>query len=79
MADHNRAFDHNSDGSISREELRTAMTQYGHTFTLDECEEMFKEADTNRDGRIDFEEFVRMMSQDNIQVNYALPAPSFNH
>ena len=41
-----RAFDHNADGIISKEELRDAMTRYGHTFSVEECDEMFQEAGT---------------------------------
>ena len=58
------AFDHNNDGSISKEELREAMTRYGQMFSAAECEEMFREADANGDGSIDFEEFLKMMMED---------------
>ena len=44
VCDFCRAFDHNADGIISKEELREAMTRYGHTFTVEECDEMFQEA-----------------------------------
>jgi len=56
-----RAFDHNGDGSISREELRDAMRSFGHTLSAEECDEMFREADLNRDGIIDWNEFLEMM------------------
>jgi Ca2+-binding EF-hand superfamily protein len=56
-----RAFDHNGDGTISKEELKEAMQRFGHSFTEDECDEMFLQADTNGDGAIDWEEFVEMM------------------
>lgn len=56
-----RAFDHNGDGNISREELKDAMIRFGHTFSAEECEEMFQEADLNADGKIDFDEFLQMM------------------
>ncbi|TRY79247.1 hypothetical protein TCAL_10271 [Tigriopus californicus] len=66
-----RAFDHNNDGSISKNELRDAMTRYGHTFSLEEAEEMFAEADLNADGKIDFDEFLTIMMQSHHSVNYA--------
>jgi len=56
-----RAFDHNGDGSISKDELKDAMVRFGQTFSQDEAEEMFREADLNRDGKIDWEEFLEMM------------------
>ena len=36
-----RAFDHNGDGSISRDELLDAMRRFGHSFSEAECDEMF--------------------------------------
>ena len=36
-----RAFDHNGDGSISRDELLDAMQRFGHSFSEAECDEMF--------------------------------------
>jgi len=56
-----RVFDYNNDGSISKEELKDAMVNFGTRCTDDEFEVMFCEADKNRDGKIDFEEFVMMM------------------
>ena len=60
------AFDHNNDGSISKDELREAMTRYGQMFSAAECDEMFREADANGDGSIDFEEFLKMMMEDQV-------------
>ena len=37
-----RAFDHNGDGSISKDELKDAMVRFGQTFSQDEAEEMFR-------------------------------------
>jgi len=56
-----KVFDHNNDGSISREELRDAMVNFGTRFTDEEFSVMFAEGDKNDDGRIDFEEFSAMM------------------
>ena len=47
------------------------MTRYGHTFSLEEADEMFQEADVNGDGNIDFDEFLGMMMQSHHTVNYA--------
>jgi len=56
-----RVFDHNNDGSISKEELREAMVNFGERVTEEEFAVMFAEADKNKNGRIDFDEFVDMM------------------
>jgi len=56
-----RVFDHNNDGSISKEELKEAMVNFGTRVTDEEFQTMFAEADQNNDGMIDFDEFVMMM------------------
>jgi len=56
-----RVFDHNNDGTISKEELKEAMVNFGTRVTDDEFQTMFAEADQNNDGLIDFDEFVMMM------------------
>ena len=42
-----RAFDHNGDGTISKDELKEAMQRFGHSFTEDECDEMFVQVSHN--------------------------------
>jgi len=56
-----RVFDYNNDGSISREELREALVNFGERCTEEEFSVMFLQADKNKNGRIDFDEFVDMM------------------
>ncbi|XP_023337806.1 calmodulin-beta [Eurytemora carolleeae] len=56
-----RVFDHNNDGSISKDELKEAMVNFGTRCTDEEFDLMFLEADRNNDGKIDFDEFVAMM------------------
>lgn len=56
-----RVFDYDNDGSISKEELREAMVNLGQRCTEEEFALMFAEADKNKNGRIDFDEFVDMM------------------
>ncbi|KQJ84031.1 calcium-dependent protein kinase 12 [Brachypodium distachyon] len=53
-------FDKDNSGYISREELKQAMTEYG---IGDEAniKEVLDEVDKDKDGRIDYEEFVEMM------------------
>jgi len=56
-----RVFDYDNNGSISKEELREAMVNFGQRCTDEEFDAMFAEADKNMNGRIDFDEFVEMM------------------
>ncbi|GMI82464.1 calcium-dependent protein kinase 29 [Hibiscus trionum] len=55
-------FDKDSSGFITRDELRQAMTQYGmgDEATIDE---VIEDVDTDKDGRINYEEFVAMMKR----------------
>jgi calmodulin len=56
-----KAFDRDGDGFISAKELKFVMETLGETMTLEEAEEMLKEADSDEDHRINYEEFLRMM------------------
>ena len=56
-----KVFDMDRDGFISPWELRHVMTNLGGELTDEEAEEMFSNADIDGDGRISFEEFVKMM------------------
>merc|ERR1711935_261928 len=55
-----KVFDKDGNGYISKSELKTVMTNLGQTLTDDEIEDMIKEADLDGDGRVNYEEFVRM-------------------
>ncbi|KAI8644871.1 hypothetical protein BD408DRAFT_430146 [Parasitella parasitica] len=54
-------FDKNGDGQISQEELKEAMGGLGENLTDAEIKDMMHDADANRDGFIDFEEFKALM------------------
>ncbi|XP_002738869.1 calmodulin, striated muscle-like [Saccoglossus kowalevskii] len=54
-------FDLDGDGFISQDEVRRIRDHLGETTSDAEIEEMFDEADTNKDGLISYIEFVRMM------------------
>ena len=47
-------LDLDKDGFISAEELQHALTKTGDTFTDAEIKELIKIADTNKDGKIDY-------------------------
>ena len=56
-----KVFDKDGNGFITSQELRHVMTNLGEKITEKEADEMIKEADLDGDGRIDYEEFVKMM------------------
>ena len=55
-------FDESGDGFISEDELFEAMQKFGENITREELRDIMNEADSNNDGQIDYEEFVKMMS-----------------
>ena len=52
-------------GYISVEELRFVMENLGDKMPAEEIDEMLLEADKNRDGAIDYDEFVHMICKGN--------------
>lgn len=54
------AVRHTCTGFISAAELRHVMTNLGEKLSENEVDEMIREADTDNDGQIDYEEFVRV-------------------
>ncbi|XP_061172568.1 uncharacterized protein LOC133181934 isoform X2 [Saccostrea echinata] len=56
-----RVLDINGDGFISKEELREVLTKMGETLTDQEVDEMMEKADKNKDGKIDYDEYVDVM------------------
>ncbi|KAL8514818.1 hypothetical protein ACS0TY_013781 [Phlomoides rotata] len=61
-----RYFDKDNSGYITRDELRHAMTQYGmgDEATIDE---VLDDVDTDKDGRINYDEFVAMMMKGTVE------------
>ena len=55
------AFDRDGNGVINTEELLAMMNQLGDRITKEEAEKMIQEADHDKDGVIDFNEFSLMM------------------
>ncbi|KAG2228186.1 hypothetical protein INT45_009233, partial [Circinella minor] len=56
-----KVFDKNNDGTISANELRNVMNNLGEKISEAELEQMLLEADANKDGVINYEEFVKML------------------
>ncbi|XP_021568564.1 calmodulin-like [Carlito syrichta] len=57
-----RVFDKDGNGYSSAAELRHVMTNSGEKLTDEEVDEMIREADIDGDGRVNYEEFVQMMT-----------------
>lgn len=62
-----RMFDKNKDGHISATELMTIITGFGKgddKFSTKEAMEMISEVDKDKDGRININEFILLMTTD---------------
>ncbi|KAL7037656.1 hypothetical protein ACKWTF_009318 [Chironomus riparius] len=56
-----RVFDRDSNGYITRDELQRAMQMIGETVTDSQLNDMLALADLDKDGRINYEEFARLL------------------
>ncbi|XP_030885537.1 calmodulin-like protein 5 [Leptonychotes weddellii] len=56
-------FDLDGNGRISVDELKQAMAKLGQTLSQEELDAMIQEADTDKDGQVDYKEFLRILSQ----------------
>jgi calmodulin len=54
-------FDKECNGLISAAELRHVLTELGEKMTDEDIDELIREADSDNDGIINYEEFVKMM------------------
>uniref|UniRef100_A0A8C9D3T0 Calmodulin like 5 n=1 Tax=Panthera leo TaxID=9689 RepID=A0A8C9D3T0_PANLE len=58
-----RAFDLDGDGHISVNELKQAMAKLGENPSQEELDAMIQGADVDQDRQVNYEEFVRILSQ----------------
>lgn len=65
VLDEFKKFDLNGTGFISEAELRQVMRAGGEEVSDEEVSQLMKAADQNGDGKIDYQEFVRMMKAEN--------------
>eukprot|EP00116_Pleurobrachia_bachei_P008418 sb/3468680/ len=56
-----KVFDKSGDGYVTCDELKKALCRFGEKFTEDEADEFFHLIDVNKDGVINYEEFVKYM------------------
>ena len=55
----NRVFDRDCDGFITADELRYIVTCFGEKLSDQEADELIAMFDTNKDGQLEYEEFVQ--------------------
>ena len=58
-----RSFDRDGNGYITAAELAGSMAKMGHPLTYRELTDMMREADTNTDGVLSFNEFATIMAR----------------
>jgi len=58
-----KIFDKNKDGYIDLNELKNVSTMLGATLSKQEMDEFMQEADVDGNGKLDYDEFVKMMLQ----------------
>ena len=56
-----KLMDLDKDGFITKTELRQMMSKFGEILTDEELNAMIDEADTNKDGKVDINEFTALM------------------
>ena len=52
-------MDHNKDGTVTKEELKSLLQGIGESVEPETIDEMMQVADADQDGLVDFEEFVK--------------------
>ncbi|XP_010927694.1 probable calcium-binding protein CML41 [Elaeis guineensis] len=60
-----RRFDCDGDGKISSNELRAFFAWAGEDINLDEAQQVIADFDSDGDGLMDYDDFVRLMERDN--------------
>lgn len=56
-----RVFDQDGNGFISPIELQSVMSSLGERLSEEEIKDMIQEADLDKDGQVDYTEFVKVM------------------
>lgn len=56
-------FDRDNNGYISKREMRFVMSSLGEQITDAGVDNMMREVDLDGDGRVNYEEFIRMMKK----------------
>merc|ERR1719288_121986 len=67
-----KIFDRDGNGYIDLKELKTVITRMGEPLSDKEAEEIFKVADLNGDGKLDYDEFVHQNIHDHKTISIYL-------
>ena len=59
-----RIMDQNLNGTLSADEFKTSLLEYGIQLTKDQSEEILRRFDKNKDGVVNFNEFLRFLRGD---------------
>lgn len=54
-------MDSDGDGQVTKDELKNLLFHLGFSFSESHINKMFKRADVGGDGRVDFNEFVKVV------------------
>lgn len=57
-----KIFDRNKNGQIETVELKNVLNMMGQSLTDEEFEMFWREADLNNDGKLDYDEFIKIMT-----------------
>jgi len=66
-------FDENDDGTIELSEMLNVLRSLGQTVTEDELRAIVSGYDDNQNGRLDFDEFCKMVGEGSVASSWALP------
>ena len=58
-----KIFDRNKNGYIEKSELKSVTTTMGQCLTDEEFAEFWREADVNNDGKLDYDEFIKIIQK----------------
>ena len=57
-------FDKGHDGDISCAEIKSLLARFGFDHSLKDVDERIQEKDLDQDGRINFDEFLKIITRD---------------
>ena len=52
------SFDKDNDGKINNDEFKYILSKLGHSFTEEECNTFFKECNLDKDGLLNYKDFI---------------------